>query len=109
MREEFQAIGFLWCPRFSGPPVLPNYTVASLPGSPGTGAIALATNGRKPSEGGGAGTGVEVFYDGSFVVRTGDSTLLVVESDGHTFTHDDVGRRFGSAGAAHKVWQKLPA
>jgi hypothetical protein len=52
-------------PRFSAPPVLPSYTVAMLPASPGAGALALATNGRKPSEAAGAGTGVEVFNDGS--------------------------------------------
>ncbi len=52
-------------PRFSAPPVLPSYTVAGLPGAPGTGAKAFASNGRKPSEGAGAGSGVEVFYDGS--------------------------------------------
>jgi hypothetical protein len=52
-------------PRFGGPPVLPSYSVTGLPSSPGTGATAFTTNGRKPSEGAGAGTGVEVFYDGS--------------------------------------------
>jgi hypothetical protein len=52
-------------PRFAGPPVLPSYSVIGLPASPGTGATAFATNGRKPTEGAGAGSGVEVFYDGS--------------------------------------------
>jgi len=52
-------------PRFIGPPVLPSYAVTGLPTSPGTGATAFSTNGRKPSEGAGSGTGVEVFYDGS--------------------------------------------
>ena len=51
-------------PRFTGPPVLPSYQVASLPASPGPGAKAFVTNGRKPNEGAGAGTGVEVFFDG---------------------------------------------
>jgi hypothetical protein len=51
-------------PRFSGAPVLPSYTVSTLPGSPGAGAKAFTANGRKPNEGAGAGTGVEVFYDG---------------------------------------------
>jgi hypothetical protein len=51
-------------PHFAGPPVLPAYAVPSLPASPGAGAKAFANNGRKPSEGAGAGSGVEVFYDG---------------------------------------------
>ena len=51
-------------PHFSGPPVLPSYTVALLPASPGKGAKAFASNGRKPSEGAGAGSGVEAFHDG---------------------------------------------
>jgi hypothetical protein len=52
-------------PRFSGPPVLPSYLVSGLPSAPGTGAQAFATNGRKPNEAAGAGTGVTVFYDGT--------------------------------------------
>lgn len=52
-------------PRFSGPPVMPSYTVANLPGSPGAGAKAFVTNGRKPNEATGVGSGVEVFFDGS--------------------------------------------
>jgi len=52
-------------PRFSGPPVLPSYPVANLPAAAAAGAKAFATNGRKPSDVAGAGTGVEVFYDGT--------------------------------------------
>ncbi len=52
-------------PRFLGPPVMPSYTVAALPASPGAGAKAFATNGRKPADAAGAGTGVEVFHDGT--------------------------------------------
>jgi hypothetical protein len=52
-------------PKFSAPPGLPSYTVAALPASPGAGAMAFASNGRKPGEAAGAGTGVEVFYDGA--------------------------------------------
>jgi hypothetical protein len=52
-------------PHFSGPPVLPSYTVSTLPSSPGAGAKAFTSNGRKPNENTGDGTGVEVFYDGS--------------------------------------------
>ncbi len=52
-------------PHFAGPPVLPSYTVAGLPASPGAGAKAFTTNGRKPAEPVGTGTGVEVFNDGT--------------------------------------------
>jgi hypothetical protein len=52
-------------PHFSGPPVLPSYSVIGLPAAPGTGAQAFATNGRKPNEAAGAGSGVNVFYDGT--------------------------------------------
>lgn len=51
---------------------------------------------------------VEVLYDGTFVVRTGDTTLLVLESEGHEFTIDDVGRRLGHGGVARKRWENLP-
>lgn len=44
----------------SQPPV---YTVAALPASAATGAFAWASNGRKPAEGAGAGTGVPVFFN----------------------------------------------
>ncbi len=52
-------------PSFSGPVILPSYTVSSLPIGQAAGATAFASNGRKPSEAAGAGTGVGVFYDGS--------------------------------------------
>ena len=51
-------------PRFIGPPVLPSYNVAGLPTTAIAGAKAFAINGRKPNEAAGAGSGVEVFYDG---------------------------------------------
>jgi hypothetical protein len=51
-------------PRFVGAPVLPSYTVANLPTGAVAGAMAFASNGRKPSEAAGAGSGVTVFYDG---------------------------------------------
>jgi len=51
-------------PRFGGPPVLPSYAVAGLPATAIAGAKAFATNGRKPTEAAGAGSGVEVFSDG---------------------------------------------
>jgi len=52
-------------PHFASPPVLPSYLVSGLPAAPGAGAQAFATNGRKPNEAAGAGTGVTVFYDGT--------------------------------------------
>jgi hypothetical protein len=45
-------------------PVLTSYVVASLPAG-SAGALAFASNGRKNGEGGGAGTGVLVFFDGT--------------------------------------------
>lgn len=62
-REVFRANSV--SPRFTGPPVLPSYTVAGLPSASVAGSKAFATNGRKPSEAAGAGTGVEVFSDGA--------------------------------------------
>ena len=51
-------------PRSTGPIILPSYTVAALPTSASVGAIAFASNGRKQGEAVGAGTGVQVYYDG---------------------------------------------
>lgn len=51
-------------PRFQAPIVLPSYLVSGLPAGIPAGAKAFASNGRKPTEGVGAGTGVEVFFDG---------------------------------------------
>ena len=51
-------------PHFVGTPVLPSYTVANLPTGAVAGAMAFASNGRKPTEAAGAGSGVTVFYDG---------------------------------------------
>nr|WP_294527282.1 hypothetical protein [uncultured Rhodopila sp.] len=51
-------------PRFTGTPVLPSYTVATLPTGAVAGAMAFASNGRKPSEAAGAGSGVMAFFDG---------------------------------------------
>jgi hypothetical protein len=57
-------------PRFTGPPVLPSYLVTALPTTFGPGAKAYATNGRKPNEAAGLGTGVEVFHDATQWVST---------------------------------------
>lgn len=51
---------------------------------------------------------VQVFYDGSFVVRTGDTTLLVLESEGRAFSENDIGRRLGHLGRPRKEWANLP-
>jgi hypothetical protein len=51
-------------PRFLGPIVLAPYTVVNLPTGIVAGAKAFASNGRKPVEAAGAGSGVEVFFDG---------------------------------------------
>jgi hypothetical protein len=45
--------------------VLPSYTVSGLPAATIAGAKAFTSNGRKPNEGAGSGTGVEVFCDGA--------------------------------------------
>jgi methionyl-tRNA formyltransferase len=52
---------------------------------------------------------VEVFYDGSFVVKTGDLSLLVLESEGHRFGESDIGRRLGAGGVPRKQWTDLPS
>jgi len=51
---------------------------------------------------------VAVFGEGAFVVRTGDSTLLVQKSEGAQLTHSDVGRKFGDLGTPRKIWPDLP-
>jgi hypothetical protein len=61
-REVFRSNSV--APRFTGPPVLPSYTVATLPAGSAAGAQAFAANGRKPTEAAGAGSGVVVFCDG---------------------------------------------
>ena len=63
-------------PRFSGPIVLPSYTVANLPGNAVAGAKAFATNGRKPAEASGSGSGVEVFFDGQHWISSCAGTLV---------------------------------
>lgn len=62
-------------PRFSGPPTLPSYTVGTLPWAP-AGAMAFASNGRKPTEGPGGGTGVAVFNDGGRWISVGSGSQV---------------------------------
>ncbi len=51
---------------------------------------------------------LEIFFNGSFVVKTGDSTLLVLESEGHQFSEKDVGRRFGNLNKSRRIWENIP-
>ena len=55
---------------------LKSYTVANLPTSPTAGAIAYASNGRKPTESAGNGTGMLVFFDGTAWRSVADGTTI---------------------------------
>ncbi|MCA9217243.1 MAG: hypothetical protein KDB27_29440, partial [Planctomycetales bacterium] len=50
----------------------------------------------------------EVFGDGSFIVRTGDTSVLIEEYDGIELGVTDVGRRFGHLSLPRKEWKDLP-
>ena len=65
-------------PHFSGPPVMPSYPVTALPSSVSAGAIAFASNGRKPGDLAGKGSGVQVFYDGSQWISACSGALVTV-------------------------------
>jgi hypothetical protein len=73
-REVFRANAV--SPRFTGAPVLPSYTVAALPASSAAGALAFVTNGRKPSEAAGSGTGVQAFFDGTRWIAASSGTQV---------------------------------
>lgn len=74
-REVFRSNSI--APRLSGPLILASYAVAALPPGQPAGAKAFAANGRKPGEGVGAGTGVEVFFDGArWISVCGGSQVL---------------------------------
>jgi len=60
----------------SGPIRIGQYTVATLPAAGFAGRIAFATNGRKNGEGGGAGTGVQVYDDGTAWRRVSDDSTV---------------------------------
>jgi hypothetical protein len=64
-------------PTFTGPPVLPSYTVAALPAAVNAGTLAFASNGRKPGEAAGNGTGITVFFDGAKWVSQCSGTAAV--------------------------------
>ena len=51
---------------------------------------------------------VEVFYDGSFLVRAGDTSLLVLESSGHRIDPSAVGHRLTPGTIKRKIWENLP-
>ena len=63
-------------PRFLGPIVLPSYTVSNLPSGVAAGAKAFASNGRKPSETSGNGSGVEVFFDSQHWISSCNGTVV---------------------------------
>lgn len=63
-------------PRFLGPVTLPSYAVSALPIGVVAGAKAFASNGRKPNEAAGAGTGVEVFFDGQHWISSCSGTAV---------------------------------
>lgn len=44
---------------------LPTYTLASLPATAANGQLAFGSDVRKPGEGGGAGSGMPLFFDGT--------------------------------------------
>lgn len=75
--------------------------------SPGVSIFVLIGDG--PLSDARSGEIVELFYDGQYVVKTGDSSLLVIESTGpHGLTSNDIGRRFGSLNLPREKWEGLP-
>jgi hypothetical protein len=63
-------------PSFPAPITLASYTVNNLPTGMNPGAKAFASDGRKPAESHGAGTGVEVFYDGAAWISSCSGTQV---------------------------------
>lgn len=51
---------------------------------------------------------VEVFYDGTFIVRTGDTSLLVQEYEGPEVTEAHLGLRLTALGQPRRIWENLP-
>ena len=51
---------------------------------------------------------VQVFYDGSFIVKTGDTSIIVLESEGYEFTEKDKGKFLGHLNKPRKLWGELP-
>lgn len=54
---------------------------------------------------------LEVFFDGTFVVKTRDTTILVQEYDGGILNRNDIGKKLSHhhLGISRKVWDSLPA
>jgi methionyl-tRNA formyltransferase len=51
---------------------------------------------------------LHVFNTGEFLVKTGDSTLLVQEADGARFTAAEIGAVCGNLGRPRKMWENVP-
>lgn len=51
---------------------------------------------------------VEVFIDNTFLVRTGDTSLLVQDYKGPTITESHIGQRLTALDTPRKDWGKLP-
>ncbi len=55
-----------------------------------------------------AGQILDVFYDGSFVVKTGDSTMLVQDYDGIALNETHIGHHLTTAAHPRKIWDNVP-
>ncbi len=51
---------------------------------------------------------VEVFFDGTFVVKTKDSSILVQEYEGFKCREEYVGLKLSHLGQKRKLWENLP-
>lgn len=52
---------------------------------------------------------LEVFYDGTFLVKTGDTSLLVQEYEGCDIHYNHIGNRLGHIDRKRKDWGELPS
>lgn len=51
---------------------------------------------------------LEVFYDGTLLIQSGDIPLHIQDTQGCRFTPEHIGRRLGPAGTPKKIWKDLP-